>query len=84
MAKIDKLKKKFFSVPIPNNIRIEELKILAEHYGCITTSGGKHPLKIIHKESGTVIPIPGHGDTVAEVYIKQAKRLFQEIEKGEK
>lgn len=83
MSKIDKLKKKFFGVPIPNDIRIEELKVLAEYYGCITASGGRHPLKIIHKKSGTVIPIPGHGDTVAEAYIKQAKKLFSEIEKGE-
>ena len=83
MSKIDKLKERFFKVPIPNDIRIDELKVLAEHYGCITSSGGRHQLKIIHRESGTVIPIPSHGDTVAEVYIKQVKKLFNEIEKGE-
>ena len=83
MAKIGKLKEKLNRIPIPNDIRIDELKVLAEHYGCITESGGRHPLKIIHRESGRVIPIPGHGDTVAEVYIKQAKALFLEIERGE-
>ena len=84
MSKIEKLKEKLNRIPIPNDIRIDELKVLAEHYGCITAPGGRHQLKIIHKESGTVIPIPSHGDTVAEVYIKQAKALFVEIEKGER
>ncbi len=82
MARIDKLKEKFFRVPVPNDFRIDELKVLAEYFGCETTSGGRHPLKIIHKATGTVIPIPGHGDTVAEVYIKQVKALFNEIEKS--
>lgn len=81
MSKIEKLKAKLYRIPIPNDIRRDELKLLAEHYGCITESGGKHQLKIIHKESGTVIPIPCHGDLVAEVYIKQAKNLFDEIKK---
>ena len=81
MSKIEKLKEKFYRVPIPNDIRIGELKLLAEHYGCITMPGGKHQMKIIHRETGTVIPIPSHGDTVAEVYVKQAKRLFNEIKK---
>ena len=80
MSKIDKLKEKFFRVPIPNDIRIDELKAIAEYYGCITAAGGKHQLKIIHRESGTVIPIPCHGDVVGEAYIKETKKLFKEID----
>lgn len=81
MSKIDKLKNKFYRIPIPNDIRIDELKVLAEHYGCIVVSGGKHQIKIVNKELGAVIPIPCHGDTVAEVFIKEVKSLFEEIGK---
>lgn len=79
MSKIDKLLEKLNRKPIPNDIRIDELTRIAKHYGCQTVSGGKHQLKIIHVPSGTVIPIPCHGDTVAEAYIKEFKALLAEI-----
>ena len=79
MAKIDKLIEKLYRKPVPNDIRIDEIEKIATHYGCITKPGGKHQMKIIHIPTGTVIPIPHHGDTVAEAYIKQIKALLDEI-----
>lgn len=79
MSKIDKLLEKFYRLPIPNDIRIEEVEKIVTHYGCIVKPGGKHPMKIIHIASGTVIPIPIHGDTVGEAYIKEIKRLLDAI-----
>ena len=70
---------KLYRKPIPNDIRIDEITRIAKHYGCQTDSGGKHQLKIIHKQTGTVIPIPCHGDIVAEAYVKQFKALLDEI-----
>ena len=39
-------------------------------------------MKVIHLETGTIIPIPTHGKTVKEVYVKELKKLFDTI-KGE-
>lgn len=79
MSQIDKLRAKFYRKPIPNDIRVDEAIKLAEWYGCKVEAGGKHPLKVIHPASGTVIPIPVHGDTIQEAYIKQLKDLFNKI-----
>lgn len=79
MAKIEKLLNKLYRKPVPNDIRIDEVVKIVENFGCITKSGGKHQLKIIHVPTGTVIPIPHHGDTVAEAYIKEIKALLDEI-----
>ena len=53
----------------------DEIFVLAKEYGCIVEPGGKHSVKIVH----TVIPIPRHGDTIREVYIKQLRVLFDQI-----
>ena len=79
MSQLDKLLDKLYKKPIPNNMRIEEIKKIVEHFGCKTTSGGKHQIKIVHAPTGTVIPIPSHGDTIAEAYIKQIKVLLDRI-----
>ena len=79
MSQREKLRKRFFKKPIPNDITYEELETLAKGYGLIVVPGGKHPMKIVHRESGTVIPIPVHGKTVDEAYIKEVKRLLAEI-----
>lgn len=79
MSTIEKLKKKLNSKPIRNDMTIDEIKRLALHYGCVCHSGGKHPLIIADKQSGTVIPIPGHGSIVKEAYVKQVKDLFDTI-----
>ena len=36
-------------------------------------------MKVVHRASGTVIPIPRHGKAVKEAYIKQLKTLFDSI-----
>lgn len=82
MARIEKLLEKLYKMPVPNDIRISELEKIARHYGCDVISGGKHPIKIVYKPLGTVIPIPVHGDTVKEAYIKEFKSLLAQI-KGE-
>ena len=79
MSQIDKLREKFYKVPIPTDIRIDEVIKLAKSYKCIVKTGGNHPILIVHKETGTVIPIPCHGDFVKPAYIKELKDLFNTI-----
>lgn len=83
MAKIEKLLEKLYRKPVPNDIRIDEVEKIVKHFGCIVKPGGKHPMKIIHISSGTVIPIPIHGDTIKEAYIKEIKELINEIRSEE-
>ena len=82
MSQFDKMLSKLYRKPIPNDIRVDEIVRIVKYYGCVIEPGGKHQMKIIYKPTGTVIPIPSHGDLVAEVYIKQIKLLIEEI-KGE-
>lgn len=82
MSQLDKLLAKLYRKPIPNDIRVDEIEKIVNAFGCITVSGGRHQLKIVHRPTGTVIPIPSHGDTVAEAYIKEIKALLDKI-KGE-
>ncbi len=73
----------FFEKPVRNDITFDEVEKLSVFYGCIVKkSGGKHPMKVIHVESGTVIPIPKHGKCVGEAYVAELKTLFTLIEKG--
>ena len=78
MSQLQKLLDRFNSKPIRNDITFAEVETLASAYGCRVMSGGNH-MKVVHPPSGTVIPIPRHGKTVGEAYIKQLKRLFEEI-----
>lgn len=78
MSTIEKRLKKFYRKPIPNDITFDEVQALAEYFGCIVVGGGNH-MKVVHQSSGTVIPIPRHGKTVKEAYIKQLKVLFDKI-----
>lgn len=78
MSTIEKRLKKFYKKPIPNDITFDEVQALAEYFGCIVVSGGSH-MKVVHRASGTVIPIPRHGKAVKEAYIKQLKTLFDSI-----
>lgn len=81
MSTIEKRLKKFYRKPIPNDITFDEVQSLAEYFGCIVAGGGNH-MKVVHPASGTVIPIPRHGKTVKEAYIKQLKGLFDTIKEG--
>lgn len=83
MSRIQKLIEKLYRKPIPNDMTYEEIEKLALYFGCkFQKSGGRHPMKVIHLETGTIIPIPTHGKTVKEVYVKELKKLFDTI-KGE-
>lgn len=42
-------------------------------------TGGNHQIRIAHKPSGTVIPLPQHGKCVKEAYIIELRKLFDEI-----
>lgn len=83
MSTIEKRIQKFYRKPIPSDITFDDVKALAEYYGCLVISGGNHSKKVVHVPSGTVIPIPMHGKTVKEAYIKELKKLFDNISKGE-
>lgn len=61
----------------------DEIEKLAKAYGCIVKTGGRHSFHVAHLATGTVIPIPRHGDTVKEAYIKQLRDLFDKIESME-
>lgn len=78
MSTIKKKLEKFYKTPVPNDITFQDVKVIAEYFQCIVVSGGNH-MKIIHLDSGTVIPIPRHGKCVKEAYIKQLKFLFNSI-----
>ena len=78
MSKIDKLCCKFYKRPVPTDITFHEVVSVFTHYGCIIEYGGKHP-KVVHKESGTVIPVPNHNDYVPEDYIRQLKVLLTKL-----
>ena len=58
MGTIEKRIKKFYRKPIPNDITFDDVEALANYFGCIIATGGNHSKKVVHKESGTVIPIP--------------------------
>lgn len=79
MSTIKKRIEKFYRKPIPNDISFEDVEVIAEYYGCIVVTGGNHSKKIVHKESGTVIPIPIHGKYIKEAYVKELKELFDKI-----
>lgn len=78
MSTIEKQLKKFYKKPIPNDITFEEMESLAKHLGCEVVAGSNH-MKVVHKPSGTVIPIPRHGKNIGEAYVKQLKKLFDLI-----
>lgn len=86
MSRIEKDIQKIYKEPIPNDITFEELSRVAKFFGCnvITNNKGRHSCRIVHVQSGTVIPIPKHGNTVQEVYIKQFKELIDMIKEEEK
>lgn len=79
MSTIENRIKKFYRKPIPNDITFDDVEALANYFGCSILSGGKHSKKVVHRPSGTVIPIPMHGKTIDEAYIKQLKKLFDSI-----
>ena len=80
MSQIDKLIAKFREKPTRNDITYDEVRRIAKYYGCDVKSGGKHPIIVVSKKQGKIIPIPGHGKFVKEAYITELKKLFEEIE----
>ena len=80
MSTIEKLRKKFYEKPVRNDMTIDEVIRLAKAYGCLALTGGNHQVRIVHKPTGRVIPIPSHGKTVKEAYIMELRELFDEIE----
>ena len=82
MSRIIKLIDRLYSRPIPNDITHDEIIRLARHYGCIVRNGGNHQIQIVYPDLGVVIPIPVHGKTIKEAYIKQIKDLFDKIREG--
>jgi hypothetical protein len=59
---------------------LNEVIRLAGFYGCEVLTGGNHQIRIVHKESGRVIPLPRHGNTVKEAYVMELRELIEEIE----
>lgn len=82
MSKIQKLIEKFYERPLRNDLTFNEIQKISEYYGCKVISGENH-MKVAHIPSGTIIPIPRHGNCVKEAYIKQLCDLFDSIEPKE-
>ncbi len=80
MSTIEKLKKKLGEKPVRNDMTVDEVVRLARYYGCDVLTGGNHQIRIAHKATGRVIPLPRHGKEVKEAYIIELKELFDEIE----
>lgn len=83
MSKLEKLRKKLFEKPCRNDMTFSEIEKLARAYGCEIRGGGKHSYHVVHKPTGTVIPIPVHGSTVGEAYVGELQKLFMKIEELE-
>ena len=83
MSTIEKRIKKFYAKPVPNDITFDDVKELATYFGCEIITGGNHSQKVVHKPSGTVIPIPMHVKCIGEANVAEQKKLFNQI-KGEK
>ena len=79
MSQIEKLIKKFFEKPARNDLTVNEVIKLANHFGCIVLTSGNNQIRIAHKPTGTVIPLPQHGKCVKEAYIIELRKLFEEI-----
>ncbi|MCM1267598.1 MAG: hypothetical protein NC302_06805 [Bacteroidales bacterium] len=79
MTTIDKRIEKFYRKPIPNDITFSDVEALAHYYGCEIKTGGNHSKKVVHRPSGTVIPIPIHDKCIGEAYVKELKDLFDSI-----
>ncbi len=80
MSKIEKLKKKLYEKPVRNDMTTDEVIRLAKAYGCRILTGGNHQIRIVHKPTGRVIPLPQHGKNVKEAYIIEIKEMIEEIE----
>ena len=81
MSTLQKAIDKFFRIPIPNDITYDEFFLIAKHFGFERVTGnGGHGVAIRHTQTHKKIPIPIHGNTVKEAYIKQLKDAVAEID----
>ena len=62
----------------------DEIIRIARAYGCEILTGGNHQIRILHRETGRLIPLPQHGKTVKEAYILEIKEMIDEIESGKR
>ena len=76
MSSIEKLKKKFYSIPARNDISMDEIRKLVKYYGCIERTGGNHQSTIINPRTGSIVPLPQHGKEIKREYIRQLQDLF--------
>ncbi len=77
MSSFEKALRKFNRVPIPKDITFNEVVTIAEHLGC-EIRYKRHP-QVVHRISGTVIPVPHHNQPIKEAYVEQLKVLFNSI-----
>lgn len=80
MSSIEKLKKKFYSSPVPKDITINEVMRLAKHYNCVVLTGGNHQIRIANPKTGIVVPLPQHDKSVLQPYIRELRELFDDEE----
>lgn len=76
MSSIEKLKDKFYSKPTRKDITTEEIRRLAEYFGCKVLTGGNHQIKIANLKTGKVVPLPQHDKEIKREYIRELQELF--------
>ena len=76
MSNIEKLKKKFYSIPTRNDISMDEIRKLSKYYGCLERTGGNHQSTIINPKTGRIVPLPQHGKVIKREYVRQLQELF--------
>lgn len=76
MSSIEKLKEKFYSKPTRKDITIDEIKRLANYYGCPIWTGGNHQIAIVNLKTGYKVPLPQHDKEINRSYIRELQELF--------
>lgn len=76
MGKFEKAYEHFMSKPAPRDIKLEDVRYLAERLGFKVEPGGKHPLKISDPQTGEVFPVPEKNGYVKWVYVARLQEWF--------
>ena len=78
MSSIEKLRDRFYSRPTKKDITTEEVKRLADYYGCEIRTGGNHQISIVNRKTGAIVPLPQHGKEIDRTYVRELQKLFGE------
>lgn len=79
---MSKIRKRFERIMNnPKEIKWNELRVIAEHYGLTVENpkGGSHFIVYHHEDpENTMIPVPVHSNRVKTIYVKKIIALIEE------